>query len=332
VEAARAALEQALLKKLGKPSGKFGKPHVPLSKVPLQPSEQKARAVYRGLIDEFAELPLSTSARFELAELLAQRELHDEAVKLLLEGLDKEPPPELASRIRLRLGACQASRGNFKAALAQFNAVAQDPKSPLVGLAHYRAGECLLQAKDHAEAVKRLSIFRDNGQFHNVPGVTDRALLRLGHAYAHLKDWEKSRQAHELCAARFPSGPWVHEARYGAGWALQQQKQYDQAVNVYNQVTGGTVTEAAAKAQLQIGLCRLEQKRYPEAVAALLVVPFTYDYKEYSAAALLEAARALIATKQNGQAARLLRRVVRDYPQTPWAEAAQDRLERLKER
>ena len=30
------------------------------------------------------------------------------------------------------------------------------------------------------------------------------------------------------------------------------------------------------------------------------------------------------------QAARLLRRVVRDHPQTPWAEAAQDRLERLK--
>src|SRR5262249_43089580 len=60
VEAARVALEQALLKKLGKASGKFGKPHVPLSKVPLQPSEQKARAVYRSLIEDFAELPLST--------------------------------------------------------------------------------------------------------------------------------------------------------------------------------------------------------------------------------------------------------------------------------
>jgi TolA-binding protein len=95
-------------------------------------------------------------------------------------------------------------------------------------------------------------------------------------------------------------------------------------------VTGGTITEAAAKAQLQIGLCRLEQKRFSEAAAALLVVPFTYDYKEYSAVALLEAARAFAAMKQNEQAARLLRRVVRDYPQTPWAEAAQDRLERLK--
>ncbi|MCC6417550.1 MAG: tetratricopeptide repeat protein, partial [Gemmataceae bacterium] len=176
----------------------------------------------------------------------------------------------------------------------------------------------------------RLAVFRDRPEFHNVPSVTDRALLRLGHAYAHLKDWEKSRQAHELSVNRFGSGRWVHEARYGAAWALQQLKQYDQAVNVYGQVTGATVAETAAKAQLQIGLCRLEQKRYADAAAVLLVVPFTYDYKEYSAIALLEAARALTELQQADQAAGLLRRVLRDHPDTPFAEAARDRLERLK--
>jgi tetratricopeptide (TPR) repeat protein len=173
-------------------------------------------------------------------------------------------------------------------------------------------------------------VFRDQPQYQNVAGVTDRALLRLGHAYAHLKDWEKSRQAHEQSAGRFPNGPWVHEARYGMAWAWQQMKQYDQAVNVYSQVTSGTVTETAAKAQLQTGLCRLEQKRWADAAAALLVVPFTYDYKEYNAVALLEAARAYTELKQNDHAARLLRRVLRDHPSTSWADVAKDRLERLK--
>ncbi len=330
VESARDALRQALLKKLGPAAAKFGTPDVPLKNVPLQPAEQKARAVYRSLIDGFPDLPLSNDARFELAELLGQRGDHGEAIKLLVEGLDKEPPPELADRIRIRLGAAYFAKGDLKKALAQFNVAAQDPKSALAAQAHYRAGECLMQTGDWAEAIKRLSLFRDQGQFQNVPGVTDRALLRLGHAYAHLKDWEKSRQAHELSAARFPGGPWVHEARYGMGWALQQLKQYDQAVNAYSQVTNGTVTETAAKAQLQTGLCRLEQKRYADAAAALLVVPFTYDYKEYSAVALLEAARAFTELRQNDQAARLLRRVLRDHPQTPWADAAKDRLERLK--
>src|SRR5205085_1838045 len=133
---------------------------------------------------------------------------------------------------------------------------------------------------------KRLAIFRDQPQFHNVPGVSDRALLRLGHALAHLGQWDASRQAHEALAGRFNTSPWIHEARYGIGWALQSQKQYDQAVNYYQLVTAATATETAAKAQLQIGLCRLEQKRYAEAVSALLVVPFTFDYPELNAVAL----------------------------------------------
>jgi TolA-binding protein len=302
----------------------------PLAKIPLQPSEKKAREQYRALLAAFPDLPLAGDARFELTELYAQREEHDEAIKLLTEGLDKEPGTELAEKIRLRLGACHAAKGNLKAALAQFGVVTQNAKSPLAAQAHYRAGECLYDARDYAGAVQRLALFRDKTEFQNLPGLTDRALLRLGHAYAQLKDWERSRQAHERVAARFGNSPWGHEARYGVGWAWQQQRQYDQAINAYAQVVAGTPTQTAAKAQLQIGQCRLAQKRFADAGNALLVVPFTYDYPELSAVALLEAARAFQQLKQPDQAERLLRRVLRDHPQSPWAEAARDRLEALK--
>src|SRR5262249_20878432 len=267
--------------------------------------------------------------RYELAELLAQRDDHDRAIKLLAEALDKEPPAELSDRIRLRLGASHAAKGAAKAALAQFDAVAGNPKSPLAAQAHYRAGECLLHLNQWAGAAKRLQIFRDDARFQNLPGLTDRALLRLGHAYAYLKPWPQSRQAHEQAAGRFPNSPWVHEARYGIGWAWQQERQYDQAVNVYNQVATNTLTETAAKAQLQIGLCRLEQKRFADAAAALLVVPYTYDYPELTPVALLEAARAYVELKQTAQATKLLQRIIREHPQTRWAEAAQDRLKAL---
>ena len=92
----------------------------------------------------------------------------------------------------------------------------------------------------------------------------------------------------------------MHEARYGIGWAQQNQGQYDEAVNAYNQVTDAVATELAAQAQLNIGLCRLAQKRYADAATALLVVPFTYDYPELSALALLEAARALQREQADG--------------------------------
>jgi TolA-binding protein len=325
IEAARAKLAREQAK--NKPPSN----EVPPSKVPVQPAEVKARAAYKALIAEYPDLPLATEARFELAELLAERTDLEEAIKLLTEGLDKEPAAELGDKIRLRLGAALAAKGEFKAARAQFDAVGQNPKSPLAAQGQYRAAECLMQTKDWTEAVKRLLPFRDNGQLQNIQGVSDRALLRLGHAYGHLGDWNLSRQALEILTQRFGNSPWVHEARYSIGWAWQQQKNYDQAVNVYNQVTAGTLTEVAARSQLQIGLCRLEQKRYAEAGNALLVVPFTYDYPELSAVALLEASRALQEQKMVRQARRLLQRVIRDHPQTRWAEAARERLGALKD-
>ncbi len=232
--------------------------------------------------------------------------------------------------MRLRLGACLAAKGDNKAALGQFAAVYAYAKSPFAGQAYYRAGECQLTLGDAAEAAKLLAVFRDRGEFQNLPGVTDNALLRLGHALAQLKQWDASRQAHEQVAGRFPQSPWVHEARYGIGWAHQNQKRYDEAVSAYQQVANGTATEIGAKAQLQIGLCRLEQKRYPEAATALLVVPFTYDYPEWNAVALVEAARTFGELKQNDQAVKLLERVIRDYPDSKWAEVAKERLAAIK--
>jgi TolA-binding protein len=339
VAAARAKVKQELWQKLKDDAAKKAppgrtpvvpEPDVPLAKVPVQPSEQKARALYRALLDAFPDLPLAADSRLELSELLGERGEHDAAIKLLREALDKEPGPELTDKICLRLGACYFEKGDAKEGLAQFQRVAQNPKSPLLAQAHYRAGEALMQAGDYAEAVKHLAVFRDQPPFQNVPGVTDRALLRLGQACAQLKQWDQSRQAHEQVVNRFPNGPWVNEARYGAGWAWQNQKQYDNAVGLYTQVANATATELGAKAQLQIGLCRLEQKRLPEATTALLVVPFTYDYPELSAVALVEAARGFAELKQQDQAARLLQRVIKDHPDSPWAKVAKERLDALK--
>jgi len=97
-------------------------------------------------------------------------------------------------------------------------------------------------------------------------------------------------------------------------------------VGAYVQVTRRTAAEVAARAQLQIGLCRLEQNKVDEALQALLAVPMTYDYPDLSAAAWCEAARAYVAKKQPAEAAGLLQKVVKNHPKSPWAEVARQRL------
>jgi TolA-binding protein len=340
VEIAREKLRQEKWEKLkaaaarktpqGQKPPEVPKPEVARSAVPTQEAEKKVASLYRTLLEAFPDLEQNVDTRFELAELLSERGEHDAAIKLLQEAIDKEPSPETTEKIRLRLGACYAAKGDTKAALRQLQTVAGNQKSPLRAQAVYRTGEVALAAKDYAGAEKELKQFRDFGPFQNLPGLTDRALLRLGHTLGLRKQWDASRQAHEQVVNRFGQGPWANEARYGIAWAHQNKGEYDQAVNVYNQVTAATATELGARAQLNIGLCRLAQKKYGDAATALLVVPFTYDYPELSAVALLEAARALDEDKQRGQAVKLLERLLRDHPSSESAKAAKERLDVLK--
>ena len=297
--------------------------------IPIQPAEERARAAYKNLISSFADLPLASEARFELGELYAERAELDPAIAVLKEAIDKEPPQELTDRIRLRLGVCLAAKKDFKGALTHFESIT-DAKSPLFAQATYRVGECLIDLGDYAKATTRLAVFRDKGEFQNIAGVSDRALLRLGYALGKAEQWEPSRQAYEILTQRFGNSPSVGEARYGIGWARQKQRQFDEAVNAYNAVVNSTTNELAAKAQLQIGICRMEQKRFAEATSALLIVATTYDFPELTAAALLEASRGYVELKNREQAERLLRRVLRDFPGTEWAKVAQERLDALR--
>jgi TolA-binding protein len=97
-------------------------------------------------------------------------------------------------------------------------------------------------------------------------------------------------------------------------------------VQAYTEATRKTNSETAAKAQLQIGLCRAEQKRWQDAVNELLIVPATYDYADVAANSSLAAAKALVELQQKDKAREVLKGVVEDHPSTAWAQEAQKRL------
>ena len=328
----------ALVKKLppGTPPPDVPLPEIDAGKLPLVDSQTRTLEAYKRLIAEFPDAALAVEARLEYAELLADRGDHDGAVKLLKDALDKEPTDqpvavELLERVRLRLGASLFELKQFAPAAAQFDAVASNPKSERIAQAMYRSGEAYLGAGNPAKAVEKLAIFRDKGEFHNREAISDRAMLRLGQAHLSAKQYDPARQAFETLIQRFgPANPYAPEARYGVAVALQAQGKYDEAVAAYGAVIAATTGESAAKAQVQIGQCRHAQKRYPEAAAAYLVVPYTYDaFPELGYAALLEAARALTDGGQAAQAETLLRKIAKDAPAgSEWAKAATDRLKK----
>ena len=303
---------------------------VPLSEVPVQPAEKQVRACYKALIDLNPNVRLANDARFELAEYLLLRDEHAPAIALLTEALDNNPPVELAERMRLRLGSLYLMKNDAKAAMPHFEAILANPKSYLHAYARVGAGEALYVQGAFKEAIEMLSPMAEAPVGKAITGVSDRAVLRIAHAHAQLKNWKACEVALQGFNTRFSASPLVNEAGYCRGWALQNMKDYDGAVAAYAEVARRANGELAAKALFQMGMCRLEQNRPQDAIEPLLTVAYGYAYPEWSAAAMCEAARALVQTGQVQQAAALLDRVVTEFPRSPWADIARKRRAQFK--
>lgn len=300
------------------------------AKAPRLPAQQRAIEIYQKIIAAAPASPVATQARCELAEIFSARGESDAATELLTEALEKAPATEIPVRIRLGLAAANLARKNPVQALANVQPLLATPDSPDGMEARAIVGEALVQQQNWPKAIEQLLPFRDDEKLRNVAGVSDRALLRLGYAYGESAQWDASRQTLEALVQRYPQTPWLDEARYAIGWAWQNQKNYDNAVAAYTEVTKRSAAEIAAKAQVQIGLCRFEQKRFEDAIAALLAVPFTYRYPEWSAAARCAAARAHLELKKPTDAEKQWQQVLNDSPKSPWADVARKGLEGMK--
>lgn len=291
-------------------------------------ADRAAEQQYRRLIDAAPSSALGARASLELGELLMARRDLDTAVDTLSAAIANNPPSDIGERIRLLLAFALLGKRDIKGAQLHAETAALKPVSPLTAVsAKAVVGEAQCLAENWADAIKTLIPFRDHGPWQNLEGVTDRALLRLGQAQLRSGQNEQGCATLTALTQRFASSPWVDEALFEIGMALQSQSKYDQAIASYRSLTARSVSEWAARAQLQTGLALKDQPaRKAEAMQAFLSVYYTYDEPELCARACWEAATIMAETSQDEGADRLLRRLAAEFPTTGWAEQARKRL------
>jgi TolA-binding protein len=265
--------------------------------------------------------------RLELAQMHVDRGEADPAIQLLTAAIDQNPPLDVLQKLRVKLGNAYLLKKDAKGAMDVALLALNDASSPLRPAEYLVKGKAFMAEKNWPEAITVLTRFQAGAQKYVTAGVvTEEGLLRLAEAYGEAESWEQSRAMYEAFLARYGQSRWVPEARFGLGVALQKTKQFDRAVEAFADVTRRTSSEMAARAQLQIGLCRAEQKRWQDAVNELLTVPGTYDYAETAAHASLEAGKALVQLKKPDEAKDVLKGVMRDHPGTEWAQQAEKTL------
>jgi TolA-binding protein len=125
----------------------------------------------------------------------------------------------------------------------------------------------------------------------------------------------------------------LYQAEEVLGRAYKSQGKFDEARAVFKQVIddpNGTRTETAAKAQLMIAETYFLQKNYKSALEHYVRVDILYDFPEWQAPALYQAAACDEELGDWPQVVRDYELLIMKFPKSEWAEKAKPRLDAAK--
>lgn len=288
---------------------------------------KEAAEAFRQLTAKSPDSPLAAEAWFRVGEFHESARQLVDAAQAYAAGLAKAKDTGLREKLHYKLGWVQYQRGQFaEAGRTLLTQLKENPKGELAADATYLAADCLFRQDQFAEArplFERLIQAKDR-KYH------DRSLYRCGACLAGIKEWAASQKCFEDLIRQFPGFPLLQEARYGLGWALQNQGKLDEARAVYEQVTRAVNTETAARSRFMIGECAFRQKKHREAVEHFLEVALAYPYEEWQALGHYEAGRCFMALKDTPRALEALGTVVKKYPRHPRARDAAKLIADLK--
>jgi TolA-binding protein len=155
------------------------------------------------------------------------------------------------------------------------------------------------------------------------------ALLHAGQAAAQLKRWEESLRWLVRCITEFPASPYAPQALYEQAWAHQNLGKHKEAIALYEQVIAKTGGEVAARAQFMIGEIQFADKIHAEAVKSFFKVVYGYSYPHWQAEAAYEAARCFEVLDKKTQAVKMYQELLEKFPTSDKTTLARQRLEDL---
>ena len=106
-----------------------------------------------------------------------------------------ELPPDLMEKVQLALGNCWLATDNLAEALASFATSPRNDKSPLLAEAVIAPARRWSGKRIGPRRSSRLELFRDQGPFQNVPGVSDRRCSGWATRMPRRSSGTQSRQA-----------------------------------------------------------------------------------------------------------------------------------------
>lgn len=287
---------------------------------------------YTLLLDKHPGSPLASKARTELAELSFEASRFDQTIAELQKSLATLRDPKLREESLYRLGTAQFNNGALADCAATFQSFSKEfPNSTLLSSAQFQAGESHMKL---GNLQKALGLFADavatSGQRKDAT-MHEAALLRLAETQGLAEEWSASSKSCAEFLKRHPKSQYLPLVRFNQGWALENLKQYEPAIDAFRAVVQRNERDSlSARCQFHIGECLYGLRRYDEALTELVRVESVFRNEEWIPKALLEMGRVLEAKGDVTKAQTQFKELIRRYPKQEAAKLAKERLDAVR--
>lgn len=264
---------------------------------------------------------------FELAELEYDTKNYDRAIEILNKLLTGSLDPQLKEKVLYRKGWSYMEKNQPYEAMKVFeNLMYEYPNSDYTAIAGYQAGEKRLADKEYESAYTDFKKAAEMSAKVN-SDAREQILLRLGETQTLTDRWLDAEKTFKSFISTYPDSKFYYRAKMWSGWALENLKRYQEAIEQYSSVVNTKQNSSiAARSQFQIGECYFSMKQYDNAIIAFVKVETDYDFPEWTSKALLETARVLIVQNKNSEANLILKKVSSTYKGSEEASLAADLL------
>lgn len=214
------------------------------------------------------------------------------------------------------LAESQYQGGNYRAALKQYQAIADSPNHERreeglygVGWSHFKMNEF----SKAIEGFERLIAVYPNGKF------SFDARLRLGDCYFYLKDYKKATGVYRAVVRLFPQNDGVDYAYYQLAQAFHRSGDPEQASEQFAALIKAFPRSLLADdAQYALGWIKFQKKDYTEAIKEFQTVITNYPETETVPRAYYSTGDAYYNLKQYAAAEKSYREVVNRFPKSSY--------------
>jgi cellulose synthase operon protein C len=295
---------------------------------------RKIREILNRIASDYSESSARDNARLFLAELDLADGNFGAAEKVFREVLADPKADQKARQDGLsHLIAVAADKEEWPSVreLAE-KFLSQFPKSSDALLVRLNLAAAQLGLKEPEVAEKTLTeLRRQLADTNDAPDWVARIWILLAESQYQQKKYADVDNTVGDLRQRFPKSPLIYQADEVLGRSFKNQAQWDKAVAAFQRVIDERQDPqdvTAAKSRLMIAECWFLQKKFDQARKDYIKV-LTYNKPEWAAPALFQAGLCAEALKEQDDAAKSYRLVIRDYPQTKFAEEAKKRLDEL---